>query len=164
MADENDNPPFAERPQLFCQLFVPCHTIWYDAGRPEQGYRLGRVVCVVTPEPEAKYPLRFPRLFGYAQLHGEAGHYAVRVLLVQISTTEDGEETQSMLGEYGEFGTFGPWAVELVSEEFVYECGFPFEDVLLPSPGLFEFQLWRDGDEGNHELLFRVRIWAKEGS
>jgi hypothetical protein len=161
MAEE---PEYGDRRELFCQLFVPCHTIWYDVERPEQGYRLGRVVCVVTPQEGTWYPLRFPRLFGYAQLHGEAGDYSVRVLLVQIRTDEDGEETQSMLGEYGEFGTFGPWAVEVAGEDFVNECGFPFDDVLLPSAGLFEFQLWRDDDDGEHELLFCVRIWAKEGA
>lgn len=160
MADENDDPPFAERPQLFCQLFVPCHTVWYDVTNPDAGYSLGRMICVVTSR--MSYPLQFPRLFGYARLYGDAGAYSLRILLVEIERGEDGDETQKLLGEYGEFGTFGPWRLERFPDDFMNEYCFPLEQVTFPAAGVYEFQLWQDDDGGEHALLFSVRVWAKE--
>lgn len=159
MADENEDPAFRERPELYCQLFVLCRTVWYDVDRPEQGYSLGRVMLDVAPEVGNGFPLQLARLFGYVQLHGDPGDYSVRVRLVTADQDEEGDDLEQSLGEGAEYG---PWPIQVFGDDFVNQYGFPLRNVILPEPGQYEFQLWQDADEGEDRLLFRVRVQAKE--
>lgn len=158
MADE---PEYEDRRELFCQMFVPCHTIWYDSGRPELGYTLGRVVLEVWAG-EHGYPIHLPRLFGYTHLQGDPGDFSVRTRLFAIAFDEDGEPIDAPLGPDDAHHEFGPWRVELLSVDFVNEYCFPMERVTFPEPGLYGLELLRDEEEGDEAtVLFRVHLFAR---
>ena len=135
---------------LVCSALIACHTLWYDNTNMDCGYTLGRVVVHIRASDG--YPLRLPRLFLYAQLHGTSGEYIVRVRFIEIGVVE-GEEVEHILRHYG------PWELAIPGENYVECYGLLIPNLFLADTGIYEFQLWADGVDGP---LARERFEARE--
>lgn len=152
MTDPDADP---ERPELFCRHLILCRTIWYDAGNPDEGYSLGRVIVHIRPPEGHGFGYLEPRLFLYVQLFGDPGEYTVRVRLARIETTEDSD----VEGNEGEMPEWGPWDVAVTGDSYVESFGIPLVRVPFDGPGVYEFQLWADGFG---EPVARERVEARE--
>jgi hypothetical protein len=150
-----DTPVPFEPPELFCRHLLVCRTIWYDAGNPDDGYSLGRVVIHVHPPEDHEYGYLEPRLFGYAQLFGTPDEYTCRVRLVRIQEDETADEIPSE----PQIAEWGPWDIAVTGDSFVEAFGFQLVRVPFDAPGVYEFQLWVDGFE---EPIGRERVEAQE--
>ncbi len=144
-----------------CQMLVVCHSIWYDADRPERGFSLGRVIARLVPEVQTEFPLRMPRLFAYAQLFGAAGDHTLRVVVLAVGQSDIGEEVVTHLGEDGEALEYGPYHVELISEDYLFEITFPLAQLRFPTPGIYEVQLHLES-ELESEPIARTRFQVME--
>lgn len=137
--DEND-PEDAERSRyLVCSALLACHTLWYDNTNSDAGFSLGRLIVHLRPDAGNGFPLRLPRLFLFAQLHGTPDDYLLRVRLTQIEVTDEGEEVLT------EHRQYGPWEIELPGDNYVECFGLELRNVFIPEAGIYEFQLWADG-------------------
>lgn len=108
------------------------------------------------------FPVLLDRVFVYFQLWGDPGEYRLRVRLVRIRTTDDGEEEEVQLGTDGEprefpLPTARPLAVSGLN--YVEEFAYPIGPVPFREPGLYEYQLWADGFD---EPVTRERVLARE--
>src|ERR1051326_4201751 len=124
---------------------------WYDNTNADCGYSLGRVIVHVRPG-SGGFPIRIPRLFLYAQLHGVSGEYIVRVRFVRVEVSEGGE-VEHRLRDYG------PWEIAIPGENYVECYGLAITNVFLAGAGIYEFQLWADEFDGP---LARERFEARE--
>lgn len=139
-----------EERYLACSHLLVCHTLWYDNANADAGFSLGRVVVHLRPDPGNGFPLRVRRLFLYAQLHGTSGDYLFRARFVRLDA--DGDEAE-------ELRVFGPWERQVPGENYLECFGFQLDNVFLPEPGVYEFQLWADEFD---EVVGRERIEARE--
>ncbi len=142
--------------ELHCRHLLVCRTIWYDLDRPDDGFSLGKLVVRLSPDPPGEFPLRVDRLFVFAQLFGTPDEYRLLVRLLRIDRTEFGEEVETQLGpdeEPLQFRIHKPFTITglLLVDAFA----LPITNLPFPTPGLYEFQLWWDG---NDEPLARERL------
>lgn len=117
------------------------------------GYTLEGVLVHVRPTPGHSFPVRVGRIFLFAQLHGTPGEYTIRVRFGRVVLDEEGEVSVSADGEYG------PWDIELPGINYVEGYGIPLSDLPIPEPGVYEFQLWVDGQD---DMMMNERIEARE--
>lgn len=139
------------QPDVACRHLILCRTIWYDAGNPDEGYSLGRVV-VTLRSGETDEELVLPRLFAFIQLFGEPAEYDVRIRLFRVDRGEDDDLT--------EVAAWGPWPYEVTGFELVESRGVELRRVPFPEPGLYEFQVWIDG-QTNAAGWERVEVRAE---
>lgn len=137
---------------LVCPHFLACHAVRYDDIDADAGYTLERVIVHVRPNDGSGFPFRVDRLFVFAQLHGTAGDYTLRVRLLRIKVI-DGEEVVETRRD------FAPRTVAISGENYVECFALPLTDVWFPEPGVYEFQLWAEGFD---EPVGRERILARE--
>lgn len=108
--DDFDPESADDSRSLVCSTLLACHTIWYDNTNPDAGYSLGRVIVHVRSPAPYGFPLRVFRTFLFAQLHGTPDEYVLRVRMVRIGATEEGEEVEVPLRD------FGPWEIAIPGE------------------------------------------------
>lgn len=136
--DEID-PEADDSRSLVCSALIVCHTLWYDNTNVDAGLSLGRVIVHIRPDEGSGFPVRRPRLFLYAELHGTPDEYILRVRLIRVEVTSDDEEIET------EHRWYGPWEVTVSGDNYVECFGFSIENVFIPEEGVYEFQLWADG-------------------
>ena len=151
--DAFDPEPADDSRYLACATLLACHTMWYDNTNTDAGYSLGRVIVHVRPADASGFPFRLFRMFLFAQLHGTPDEYLLRVRLVRIGATDEGEETVTELRD------FGPWEIAIPGDNYVECFGLALLQVWFPEPGVYEFQLWADGFDGP---LGRERVEARD--
>ncbi len=135
-------------PELHCRHLIVCRSIWFDPAKPEDDFSLGRLVVRLAAESADRFPLKVPRLFLFAQLFGTPGEYRVSFRLVHLDRDDLGEEVEVPLGRDGESLEFIlPRPVVVSGLQLVDAFAVPLTDVTFPAPGLYEFQLWRDGGD-----------------
>jgi len=133
-------------PEWFCRHLIACRTLWFDPAKPDEGFSLGRLVVRLTAESADHFPLRIDRLFLFAQIYGTPGEYPVSIRLVRVDRSDLGEESESHLGLDGEPLEFRvPRPVVVSGLLLVDAFAVPLVNVTFPTPGLYEFQLWREG-------------------
>jgi hypothetical protein len=143
-------------PELHCRHLIVCRTIWFNPAKPEEDFSLGRLVVRLTAEDDDAFPLRVALLFVFAQIYGTPGEYRVSIRLVRLDRAETGEVGESQLGDDGEAVEFRlPRPVVVSGLQLVDAFAVPLAGVAFPTPGLYEFQLWRDGSD---EPLARERL------
>lgn len=143
-----------------CRHLLVCRNIWYS-GNPDDGFSLGHVIVHLRPEAGMGFPVRFDRLFVFAQVFGLPGEYPYRIRLVRIGMTDYGEEVELQIGPGGQPRDFIPKRPLVVSgEDFVDAIAVPLVGVAIREPGVYEFQLWVDGRDD--EPLARERVEARE--
>lgn len=139
-------------PNLTCAHFIACHAVRYDDEDADAGYSLERVIVHARPRDGNGFPSRVPRVFVFAQLFGTPGDYALRVSLLRIGVTDDGEVVQTRRD-------FAPKTVAVTGESYVECFALAVAGVWFPEPGIYEFRLWVDEFD---EPLARERIQARE--
>lgn len=160
MNDEHE-PPYADPPTISGVHFLTCRTIWYDYQKPEAGFGLGGLYVSIEPPGESRFPFRLDRVFVYCQLFGDPGEYRLRVRLVCLESTEDGDLEETQLGVNGEPREFSMPAgrpAVISGIEYVDELAFPIGPVSFGKPGLYEYQLRVDGLE---EPISRERVMVR---
>jgi hypothetical protein len=109
------------------------------------------------------FPVLLDRVFVYFQLWGDPGEYRLRVRLVRIQMTADGEE-EAQLGADGEPREFPiPTArpVAVPGLNYVEEFAYPIGPVPFREAGLYEYQLWADGTD---EPIAASAFWPGSGN
>ena len=140
--DDWDPPVFG------CRHLIVCRTIWFDPSKPDEDFSLGRLVVRLTAESAEHFPLKVARLFIFAQVFGTPGEYAVLFRLARIDRKDIGEEVESVLGREGEPLEFRlPRPIVVSGLQLVDSFAVPLDDVIFPTPGLYEFQLWQVGED-----------------
>lgn len=135
---ENDPNAADHSRRLACAHFIACYGVRYDSADADAGHTLERVIVQVRPRDGNGFPFRVARLFVYAQLFGTTGDYAIRVHLLRIGTSDEGETVLTRR-------EFGPMAIQITGENYVEGFAIPLADVWFAEPGVYEFQLWADG-------------------
>jgi hypothetical protein len=143
---------------LTCRHLLICQSVWYDPATPDE-FSLGRLVVHTHPNPGG-YPLRYARLFAFCQVYGTAGEYQFSIKLVRIETNGYDEEYEVEVGLNGEPQEWPSSRPIVVSEEdFVSQFALTLGDVRLASAGVYEFQLFVEGESDTP--LARERIQAR---
>ena len=150
--DADDPEDADDSRNLTCPHFIACHAVRYDGTDADAGHTLERVIVHVRPRDGNGFPFRLARLWVYAQLHGTPGDYALRVHMLRLGVTDEGETILTRR-------EFGPKAVEISGNNYVEGFALALTDVWFTEPGVYEFQLWADGFD---DLLARERIQARE--
>ena len=148
--------PDAE-PDIGCRYLLICRTIWYDPGRPDDGYSLGRIVVNIRPEGDGEVPFTVARLFAYIQLFGEPGEYDVSIHLVRLAWDELEGELPILLA------TWGPYRCPITGLDLVESHAFALSNVPFDETGVFEFRLRVDGiDDPLCQERLEVRVNERE--
>ena len=64
-----------------------------------------------------------------------------------------------MLEPAGGRSEYGPWLVELLPDDDLFEAAFPLNNVAIPEPGLYEARLFDDEDTDG-EPIRAIRFHA----
>lgn len=149
--DEYDPEATDDWRNLACAHFIACHAVRYDELDADAGHTLERVTVHVRPRDGNGFPFCVRRLFVYGQLHGTPGDYAIRVQMLRIGVSDEGETVLTRR-------EFGPMAIQVSGENYVEGFAIPLADVWFAEPGIYEFQLWADGFD---DPLARERVQAR---